>query len=156
GNNAWGSACQSFGRCSLWAWHMSCNKLRAIWTLLLLMMVCKFLATVGNKTQMSTSLDREKFTNKVAHVIAAHRFNVEPMLQQRDQFPDATLFQAPGCDQPIEIIPVHINLQDAPLFNAHIKANHTRQFAYLDQTWRSENRVEMRIAWLKHKVLSFL
>ena len=128
---------------------MSCNWLRTIWALLLLMMVV-------NNAQMPASLDREKLANNVVQVIAAHRLSVEPMLSVRDQFPDAARFRAPGCEEPIEVIPVHINLQEAPLFDALITANYKRQFVYLDQTWLSENRVAMRLTWLKHKMLSFL
>src|SRR5262249_15925828 len=142
-----GAANKSFRRRSPWARNMSCNWLRTIWTLLLLMMV-------GNKAHISTN-DREKFANNLVQVIAAHRFSVEPTTRIRDEFPDAVHFRAPECEQPIEIIPVHISLQEAPLFDAIIKVNYTRQFAFLDQTWPSENRVGMRITWLKHKILAF-
>ena len=128
---------------------MSRNWLRTIWALLLLMVVV-------NNAQMPASFDREKLANNVVQVIAAHRLSTEPMPAARDPFPDAVRFRAPGCEEPIEVIPVHINLQEAPLFDALIKANYTRQFVYLDQTWLSENRVAMRLTWLKHKVLSFL
>jgi hypothetical protein len=128
---------------------MSRNWLRIIWALLLLM-------TVASKAQVSTSLDREELANNVVQVIATHRLSVEPMLSVRDLFAGAARFRAPGCDEPIEVMPVHISLQEAPLFDALIKADYTRQFVYLDQTWLSENRVAMRLTWLKHKALSFL
>ena len=41
-------------------------------------------------------------------------------------------------------------------FDAIVKPAYTRQFAYLDKTWLSENRVGMRLTWLKHKLLTLV
>src|SRR5262245_43649829 len=102
------------------------NWLRTILALLLLM-------TVANKTQVSTNLSHDKVASKVVKVLAEHRLSAQSIPPTRDLLPAAVHFQAPGCDGTIEVIPIHINLQEAPLFRL-VKANYTRQFAYLDKT----------------------
>jgi hypothetical protein len=128
---------------------MSRTYLRAILAVLLLM-------TVINKTRVSASLTRETLTSNVLEVLSEHRLSPQRVMPERDLLPTAAYFQVPGCDGPIEVIPIHINLQEAPIFDALVKPAYTRQFAYLDKTWLGENRVGMRLTWLKHKLLSFL
>ena len=127
---------------------MSRNSLRAILALLLLM-------TVVNKSQISASLNRDEVASNVVDVLSAHQLSAQPIAPERDLLPAAARIQAPGCDEPIEVIPIHINLQEAPIFDVFVKPNYTRQFFYLDKTWFSEDRVGMRLTWLKNKLLSF-
>src|SRR5262245_44152914 len=128
---------------------MTSNYLRAILALLLLM-------TIATKTHVAPNLNRDELTSNVLEVISEERLSAQPIMPTRDLLPPAVHIHAPGCTGPIEVIPIHINLQEAPLFDTFVKPNYTRRFAFLDKTWFSENRVEMRLIWLKHKLLSFL
>jgi len=127
---------------------MSRTSLRAILAVLLMM-------TIATKTQVSANLSRDKFTGNVLDVISAHRLSTYPV-PTRDLLPAAARIAAPGCDGTIDVIPVHINLQEAPLFDTFVKPNSTRLFAFLDKTWSSEDRIGMRLTWLRHRLLSFV
>src|SRR5215470_8697984 len=124
---------------------MSRISLRAILGVLLLM-------TVATKTHVTANLSRDKLTGNVLDVISAHRLNTYPV-PIRDLLPAAARIGVPGCDGTIDVIPVHINLQEAPLFDTFVDPNYTRLFAFLDKTWSREDRIGMRLTWLRHKLL---
>src|SRR5262245_11249137 len=128
---------------------MSRYYLRPILAVLLLM-------TVINKTQVPVNLSRDLLVTNLLEVLSLHQLVAQPIVRERDLLPAAARAQAPGCEEPIEVIPIHINLQEAPLLNVLLKPGYTRQFAYLDKIWLSENRMAMRLTWVKHKLLSFV
>lgn len=116
------------------------------------------LATVAIKaTQSSASIDRDALTSNILRVLSENRLGT-PVAKPlpREVLPVAAQFEAPGCDGPIEVILVYINLQEAPLFDTVIRAGYTRQFAYLGKTWTSADRLQLRLTWLKHKALGIL
>jgi hypothetical protein len=119
--------------------------------------VSLLLLTVAIQTQGPVDSDREKLASNVLEVLAAKGLDarVAPP-PARDILPVAAQFQAPGCSDHIEVVLFHINLQEAPLFDAVLKPNYVRLFAYLDETWLTENRMGMRLTWLKHRVRSVL
>src|SRR5262245_55195692 len=127
---------------------MSPNSLRAILALLLLM-------TVASKTRVATNLNQDELKSNVLAVVSKHGLRAQSA-PTRNLLPAAAHIEAPGCDGTIEVILVHINLQEAPLFDTFVKPIYTRRYAFFDKTWDSENRVGMRLTWLKHKLLSFL
>jgi hypothetical protein len=63
---------------------------------------------------------------------------------------------APGCDGAIEVVPININLQNTPLFDAVLDPGYVKMFVYLDRTWLAEDRLGMRLVWLKNKPLFML
>jgi hypothetical protein len=63
-------------------------------------------------------------------------------------------FEAPGCEEAAQIFLTNVNLQKMPLLDQTIKAGYTRRIVYMGRTWLSEDRLGMRLVWLKHKVLS--
>jgi hypothetical protein len=113
--------------------------------------------TVVSKLQTPLGIDRRDLISGVVRVLAEHQFKSEADLNPaRRVLPVAVRFEAPGCDRPIDVVTIHINLHEAPLFDAAIGTAGTRQFVYLDRIWTEENRLGMRLTWLRHKVLSFL
>ena len=126
---------------------MSLIVVRAILASLLLL-------TAYSKTQTSDEFGRDKLVGNVLEVLAAHNVNAQASPLPKDVvLPVAVRFHAPGCERAIEVMPIDINLQEAPLLDTIVKPNYVRQFVYLDQVWDSENRLGMRLAWLRHRTL---
>jgi hypothetical protein len=65
-------------------------------------------------------------------------------------------FTAPGCDGEVRVTPVQINLQEAPLFDSLAEQGQGWRLVYLGQTWTEPDRLGLRLAWIKHKVLAAL
>lgn len=130
---------------------MKASWLRAVLALMLV-------ATLAGKPlQGSANFDRDALTGNILRVLAENRLATlvaKPL--PREVLAAAAQFEVPGCDGPIEVIPVFINLQEAPLFDTVIRPGYTRQFAYLDRTWTSADRLQLRLTWLKHKALGML
>ena len=63
-------------------------------------------------------------------------------------------FDAPQCGGRVDVFPVRLNLQEAPLFDAAIGVERVRHVAYIARTWREPSRLDLRIEWLKQKTLS--
>jgi hypothetical protein len=74
----------------------------------------------------------------------------------RDVLRSTIHFQPPACDGTIEVVLVNINLQEAPLFDKVMRPGYWRQFAYLDRIWLTEDRLGMRLAWIRNKALSIV
>jgi hypothetical protein len=124
--------------------------LRAVLALLLVM-------TVASKTRGSAPLNREQLAATVIDVLAAQELAGNAVIPpERGILPVAVQLQPSQCQGPVEIIPVSINLQEAPLFASLLKPNYRRQFVYLDRAWNTEDRLGMRFTWMKHKMLYFL
>jgi hypothetical protein len=62
-------------------------------------------------------------------------------------------FEAPGCRQTAQIFLTDVNLQVMPLLDQIIKPGYTRRIVYMGRTWHTEDRLGMRLEWLKHKFL---
>lgn len=63
-------------------------------------------------------------------------------------------FLAPGCSGTARIFLVDLNLQMMPMLDQVIEAGYTRRIVYMGRTWLSEDRLGLRLEWLKHKALS--
>jgi hypothetical protein len=68
----------------------------------------------------------------------------------------AVAFDAPQCGGRVDVFPVRLSLQEGPLFDAAVGAGRERRFAYLGRTWEAPSRLDLRLEWLKYKVLSVL
>jgi hypothetical protein len=112
------------------------------------------LLTVYSKTQTAIEFSREKLVGNVLQVLAAHKVSAQANALPKDSvLPVAVRFHAPGCEAAVEVMPIDINLQEAPMLDAIVKPNYVRQFVYLDQVWTSESRLGMRLTWLRHRIL---
>jgi hypothetical protein len=114
--------------------------------------------TVASKAaQPPDGIGRNELIARVMEVLAQHRLAGQPdLVPARSVIPVAVRFEAPGCDRPIEVLPIHINFQEAPVFDVVLGAGYVRLFAYLDRTWLVESPWGMRLTWLKHKLLSLI
>jgi hypothetical protein len=65
-------------------------------------------------------------------------------------------FQVPGCDGVVQVFSVNLNLQLSPLLDQLIMPGYMRRFVYMGRTWLTEDRLGMRLEWLKYKALSLL
>jgi hypothetical protein len=65
-------------------------------------------------------------------------------------------FELPGCEETAQIFLTNVNLQKLPLLDQTIKTGYTRRIVYMGRTWQSEDRLGMRLEWLKYKALSLL
>jgi hypothetical protein len=63
-------------------------------------------------------------------------------------------FAAPGCNGKARIFLVGLNLQMMPMLDQMIEAGYTRRIVYMGRTWPGEDRLGLRLEWLKHKALS--
>jgi hypothetical protein len=63
-------------------------------------------------------------------------------------------FLPPGCNGTARIFLVDLNLQMMPMLDQMIEAGYTRRIVYMGRTWPSEDRLGLRLEWLKHKVLA--
>lgn len=68
----------------------------------------------------------------------------------------AISFEAPGCSGAVQVVPIKLNLQEAPLLGSVGGPGYVRHFIYLGRTWHNLDRLGMRLEWLKHKSLSVL
>jgi hypothetical protein len=124
--------------------------LRAVLAALLVM-------TVATKIRGSPPLTREQFAATVIDVLAAQGLADNAIIAPaRGILPVAVQLEPSQCKGKIEIIPVSLNLQEAPLFASLLEPTYKRQFAFLDRTWRTEDRVGIRLTWAKHKTSYFL
>ena len=114
------------------------------------------ITTVAGKIHISTKSSPEAAISRaVVKVLETHGLNGHVRVSSaRDVLRSSIEVQPPGCDRAIEILPVDINLQAAPLFDIVIEPGYTMWFAYLDRTWRFEDRMDMRFTWLRNKALS--
>ena len=66
----------------------------------------------------------------------------------------AVTFEVPGCEGRVQILPVGLNMQVSPLFDAAVGQGRAKRLVYLGRTWTQINRLELRLEWAKHKALS--
>jgi hypothetical protein len=124
--------------------------LRSILALLLL-------ATAAAKFQGTANIDQDMLATNILQVLAEHRPDAQAEIPlRRTLLPVAVEFHASECSGPIEVIPIDINLQEAPLFDVFIRPDYRRHFVYLDKTWTAADRLQMRLTWLRHKAPAML
>jgi hypothetical protein len=63
-------------------------------------------------------------------------------------------FEAPGCESPAQIFLIDLSLQMMPMLDRIIGPGNTRRIVYVGRTWPAEDRLGLRLEWLRHKVLS--
>jgi hypothetical protein len=63
-------------------------------------------------------------------------------------------FLAPGCSSTARIFLVDLNLQMMPMLDQVIEAGYARRIVYMGRTWPGEDRLGLRLEWLKHKALA--
>lgn len=66
----------------------------------------------------------------------------------------AVAFDATECGGRVDVFPVRLNLQEAPLFDAAVGAGRERHIAYLNRIWEAPSRLDLRLEWLKYKAQS--
>ncbi len=72
------------------------------------------------------------------------------------QLGSSVFLQVPGCDGLVQVMPVSLNLQESPIFASTVKQGYVRRFLYIDRVWAKENRLGMRLEWLKRKAISLV
>ena len=113
------------------------------------------LATIAGKVRISADLGGDNISGRVIKVLNERGIIATTDVgEAHSVLPSAIHFHAPGCDQMVEVVPISINLQEAPLFDKVIRPSYGRQFAYLDRTWLTEDRLGMRLTWIRNKALS--
>jgi hypothetical protein len=114
--------------------------------------------TVAGKIHISAKSSPDATISRaVVKVLAAHGMSGHVRVSStRDVLRFSVEVRSPGCERTIEILPVDINLQAAPLFDIVVEPGYTMSFAYLDRTWRFEDRMDMRFTWLRNKALSII
>jgi hypothetical protein len=71
------------------------------------------------------------------------------------QILDAVIhFEPPACEEAVQIFLTNVNLQKLPYLDQTLKAGYTRRVIYMGRTWQSEDRLGMRLEWLKYKILA--
>ena len=111
-------------------------------------------STVASNVRISAGAGQD-ISGAVTEVLKEHGFSAgagEPVARTTSH--PAIQFRTPGCDGLIEVVPIDINLQEAPLFDTVGGPAYVRRIAYLDRTWLAEDRLGIRIEWLKNKALS--
>jgi hypothetical protein len=91
---------------------------------------------------------------RIAELLASRGFTARIVPAENDALLKAVAFDAPQCGGSVHVLPVRLNLQEAPLFDTAIGAGHERHVAYLGRIWREPSRLELRLEWAKHKMLS--
>jgi hypothetical protein len=57
----------------------------------------------------------------------------------------------PGCVSPAQVFLIDPNLQMTPMLERVLGPGSTRRIAYLGKTWPAEDRLGLRVEWLKQK-----
>lgn len=63
-------------------------------------------------------------------------------------------FRAKGCEGSGQIFVIDLSLQAAPMLDHTIRSGNERRFVYLGRTWLTQDRIGMRLEWLKQKALA--
>jgi hypothetical protein len=92
----------------------------------------------------------------VAGLLASGGIEARIMPSEDGALLKAVSFDAPECSGRIDVFPVRLSLQEGPLFDAAVGAGRERRIAYLGRTWEAPSRLDLRLEWLKYKVLSVL
>lgn len=90
----------------------------------------------------------------VAELLAARGIDARIMPTADSALLKPVAFEAPQCGGRVDVFPVRINLQEAPLFDAAIGPGREQRIAYLGRSWEAPSRLDLRLEWLKYKALS--
>lgn len=90
----------------------------------------------------------------VAGLLTSRGIDAQIMPADDSALLKAVAFDAPQCGGRVDIFPVRLSLQEAPLFDAAVGPEREQRIAYLGRTWQAPSRLDLRIEWLKYKALS--
>lgn len=90
----------------------------------------------------------------VAELLASRGIAAQIVPSEDSALLKAVAFDAPQCGGRVDVFPVRLSLQEAPLFDAAVGAGRERRIAYLGRTWEAPSRLDLRLEWLKYKALS--
>jgi hypothetical protein len=124
-------------------------------TALRMVFAALLLATVISKThapRIERNLDAGVLATLAHYGLSPRRRAAE----QDSALPSSIYFDAPGCDGAVQVMPIQLNLQEAPLLSSVGAPDYDRLIIYLDRSWRDPDRLGMRLVWLKYKALSLL
>lgn len=112
-------------------------------------------AAIVQKSWLS-AVAQPDFQAEVIQLLTRHGWLAYPAPGNPDE-PLANLrisFLAAGCAEEGRIFMVGLGLQDTPMLDHIIGPGYTRRFVYLGRAWLTQDRMEMRLEWLKQKTLS--
>jgi hypothetical protein len=90
----------------------------------------------------------------VTALLASRGIAAKIMPSEDNALLKAVAFDAPQCGGRVDVFPVRLSLQEAPLFDAAVGADREQRIAYLGRTWDAPSRLGLRLEWLKYKALS--
>lgn len=112
------------------------------------------LGTLAVRIQASHGQVEYDVRPAVVELLASHGIAARIMPAEDHALLKAVAFDAPQCGGRVDVFPVRLNLQEAPLFDAAMGVERERHVAYLGRTWREPSRLDLRVEWLKQKALS--
>lgn len=92
----------------------------------------------------------------VAELLASRGIDARIVPADEKALVKAVTFDVPQCGGRVDVFPVRLSLQEAPLFDAAIGTGRESRIAYLGRTWEAPSRLDLRLEWLKQKALSAL
>jgi len=90
----------------------------------------------------------------VADLLASRGIAARILPSEDNALLKAVAFDAPQCGGRVDVFPVRLSLQEAPLFEAAVGEGREQRIAYLGRTWDAPSRLGLRLEWLKYKALS--
>lgn len=112
------------------------------------------LGTLAVRIQASHEQAEYDVRPAVVELLASRGIAAQIMPAEDHALLKAVGFDAPQCGGRVDVFPVRLNLQEAPLFDAAMGVARERRVAYLGRTWREPSRLDLRVEWLKQKTLS--
>lgn len=70
--------------------------------------------------------------------------------------PPVMAFKVSGCEHPLQVVPLQINLTEVPFLDAAADAGYVRRYVYLGKVWTKPDAVALRLDWLKQRVLGLM
>lgn len=111
-------------------------------------------ATVAYKVQHAGA-EPPDIRASVMHLLARQGWPAQEVAGSAPEIiGNVVTFRAAGCNLDGQIYVVDLGFQAAPILDQSIAADYTRHIAYLGRTWERQDRVSLRLEWLKQKVLS--
>lgn len=112
------------------------------------------IATAAGKVWRSRAAEPDIRTAVIALVALEGWSAYEETGSPDDPLGKAIKFRADGCDGLGQVFLVDLGLQLAPLLDRAIGPGYSRRFVYLGRTWLTQDRLGMRLEWLRNKALS--
>jgi hypothetical protein len=110
-------------------------------------------ATAANKLSVSSTGEFD-LSGSVKAVLARQGAILREDPLARSDIARSMLFDVPGCDGALQVVPVNLGLEESALFDTVIRKDYARRFVYLEKVWFDVDRLGMRAEWMKHKVFS--